>query len=238
MRMTEAEYRAKLVESLLGCGLTQELAETTACEKALWFLSKNKWTNEDSSFWNFNDKLEQAAKYLKISKGEYLCAALTHPQLFYQSVESIKFNVEGAAELLEIPLHIYIESALKRPPLLTLSPEMVREHYLALKKAYDNGHIVSDNLMNDILSKPITLLYGAKNTGLRDVHAGLFDRRRTLGDFFRKKSKAVIEQEVIQCLTQKFKAGAMDAADQVRELYAQGMISYLPETFELEAVPA
>ncbi len=235
--MLENEYREKLIKSLLACGLPQELAEETACEKSLWFLYRNKWTSEDSAFWNFNDKLQQAADYLKISKGQYLCAALTHPQLFYQSLDSIKFNVEGAAKLLDIPAHRYIEAALKRPSLLSLSPQMVYEHFVALKKAQENGHIVSNDLMSDILNNPITLVYSAKNTTLRDFHATMFDRKRTLGDFFRKKTKSQVENEIFECLTQEFQAGASVFLDQARELHAQGILSRLP-MFEMTAAPA
>jgi hypothetical protein len=236
--MLENEYRAKLVKSLLDCGLSQELATKTAREKSLWFLYKSKWTKEDCAFWNFNDKLKQAAEFLKISKSEYLRAALKHPQLFYQSVESIKHNVEGAAKLLGIPVKLYIKAALKRPTLLTSSPDTVYAHYVALTVAHKNGHIVSDDLIGDVLNNPVALVYSAKNTGLRDYHASLFGRTRTLGDFFRKKSKSVIEREIIECLTEKFKAGAAVAANEVRDLYAQGMISHVPASFEKTAAPA
>ncbi|MBK9563231.1 MAG: hypothetical protein IPO54_09000 [Micavibrio sp.] len=97
-------------KSLLACGLPQGIGRRNRVRKiAVVFYRNNgpaKTALSGISMTNSNKR----RIILKFPKARSM-RCLTHPQLFYQSLESIKFNVEGAAELLDIPAHRYIEAA-------------------------------------------------------------------------------------------------------------------------------
>lgn len=237
--MLETEYRTKLVKSLFDCGLLAEQVAKVVHHKSLWFLF-GKDTSEDGAFWNFNARIEQAAALLDVSKEKYLTAALRQPPLFVTSPDLVKANVNGAIELLGISLkHRYIEAVLLRQPsLVSSSPGTVHTHYLDLKEVQQKGYIISDDLLEDVLRHPSSLTYSSNNTALRVFHAQLYKRTCALGTFFKKKSREVIEQEIDDCLTEKFNAGNLEFVDQAYSLHAQGILSRLPASFEMTAVPA
>lgn len=237
--MLVTEYRDKLVKSLFECGLLAEQVAKVVHHKSLWFMF-GKDDIEDSAFWNFNDRIEQAAGLLYVPKEKYLTAAVRQPALFVTSPDMVKANLNGAAKLLGFPLrHRYIVAALVRQPSLACSaPQTVHEHYQDLMHVQEKGLIVSEDLLEDILRYPSSLTYSSSNTTLRVFHAELLNRTCGLGTFFKKKKKETIEQEIDDCLTEKFNAGNLDFVDRAYSLHERGILSRLPAVFEMTAVPA
>ena len=138
----------------------------------------------------------RAAEYLGLSRGDYIKASLKNPALFYQNPERINNNVKKTAALLGISRERYIEAALKKPHLFSMSPKTLHTHYMALGVAHENGSIVSNNILDDILKCPASLTYAEKNTMLRTFHAAVHEKRLSLGCFFKQKKKKKIEREI------------------------------------------
>jgi hypothetical protein len=181
---------------------------------------------------------KRAAEYLGVSHSRYIEASLKNPALFYQNPERIKSNASNTAALLGISRERYIEAALKQPHILSMAPKTLLKHYMAVAVAHENGNIVSDNILDDVLKCPTALTYSEKNTMLRTFHASMLEKRLSLGNFFKQKDKKTIEDEVVTYLTKEFEAGVSGVAEQVNYLHERGILSHLPPIFELQAVPA
>jgi DNA-binding protein Fis len=124
--MSQHDFTPRLIAALEAVPLSPAQIERVlpALNKDVAFLDE---LTEDSTFWDFADKITHAAKLLGIDKKTYIeKAALKLPSLFSQSPETIDANITRAAALLGIDKKTYIEkAALKLPSLFSQSPETI-----------------------------------------------------------------------------------------------------------------
>ncbi|MEM5784497.1 MAG: hypothetical protein QXF15_02055 [Candidatus Aenigmatarchaeota archaeon] len=163
MKSYNYDVDKKIAQALEECGLTEEQIQQVSKEikTNVSFLSGIK---EDSSFWNFKEKIEEVVKKLEnegLTVEKYLEAACDQPPLFCQSPETIAQHIHFVQELEK-------RGVIKTP-------------------------VKYGSALEWLLKNPKYMTYGNDNYMLRFYYAKLLDKPATLENLTKSKKKVISE---------------------------------------------
>ncbi|MEM5811838.1 MAG: hypothetical protein QXG91_03830 [Candidatus Aenigmatarchaeota archaeon] len=115
-----------------------------------------KFINKKQSISEFQTNFITNIKQFNILPRQWKKCLIGYPQLFSQSPETIKNNIETTAQLLGISKEKYLRAALDKPQLFSLSPETMFAKF-SLYKMFVNES--NEYILNFLLNNPLYLTY-------------------------------------------------------------------------------
>ncbi|MEM2822048.1 MAG: hypothetical protein QXE64_00430 [Candidatus Pacearchaeota archaeon] len=198
------DLEARIAQALRECGLGEKEIKQVAGKIKTYveFIGPLK---ADSSFWNFRSKLEKVVEAFSdedLTYDEYLQAALEQPQLFYQSPDTIEFNIRDLVRRFEpegLTVKAYLKAALEQPQLFYRSPDTIEQHIHFVQELEKRGVIKIPSkygsVLEWLLANPTYMAYGSDHYRLKFYYAKLLDKPAALKNLKMPKKKVISELE-------------------------------------------